>query len=220
MPVAVARQIEYWAPQYAPNADLKLTPLGLTRAQVQQYRLPRIPIKDTDARKAGFEERHGEGAVELDALEALHPGALRSLLQTALDPYYDHGLADRSADADQDIQTDVEARWQAETAALRAELEAIQAETAPLYARYQAVLEDLNTRLWAELQPFAARLDAVRLAVLEAQAVFVADLPERPGPQVWPEDESAWLFDSARTYLAQLAAYKARRNGARGEEPV
>jgi hypothetical protein len=36
-------------------------PLGLTRGQVQYYRLPRIPIKESDTRKAGFEERYGEG---------------------------------------------------------------------------------------------------------------------------------------------------------------
>jgi hypothetical protein len=48
-----------------------LTPLALTLAQVQQYRLPRIPIKESDRRKPGFEDTYGEGAVELDALEAL-----------------------------------------------------------------------------------------------------------------------------------------------------
>jgi hypothetical protein len=218
MPVAVARQIEYWALQYAPSAEIKLTPLGLTRAQVQQYRLPRIPIKDTDARKAGFEERYGEGAVELDALEALYPGELAVILQDALDPYYDHALADRMADAEREVQADAEARWQDETEAFQAEIEAIEAETAPIYARYQDILEDLNTQLSAELEPFAARLAAVRHAVLEAQAGFVFDMPDRPQPEVAPADESAWLFDSARAYLAQLAVYKVRRNGARGEE--
>jgi hypothetical protein len=213
MPVAVARQIEYWAPQYAPDADIKLTPLGLTREQVQQYRLPRIPIKDTDARKAGFEERYGEGAVEIDALEALYPGELATIVEVALDPYYDHDLADRYADAEREAQARVETRWERETAPLRAALEAIEAGTAPIYAHYQALLEEMNARMWAELQPYAEQLDAVRLAVLEAQAGFVVDLPERPAPEVWPEDESAWLFDSARTYPAQLAAYKARRNG-------
>jgi hypothetical protein len=70
MPVAVARQIEFWLQDYAPGADIKLTPLALTRDQVITYQLPRIPIKESDARKAGFEERYGAGAVELDALEA------------------------------------------------------------------------------------------------------------------------------------------------------
>lgn len=92
MPVAVARQLEYWLPTYAPAADIRLTPLCLTREQVRGYQLPRIPIKDTDNRKNGFEQRHGEGAVELDALEALHPGELARLLREAVAPYRDPGL--------------------------------------------------------------------------------------------------------------------------------
>ena len=43
MPVAIARQIEFHTPQHAPLANIKLTPLGLTREQVQHYGLPRIP---------------------------------------------------------------------------------------------------------------------------------------------------------------------------------
>ena len=70
MPVAVAHQIEFWLQDYTPGADINLTPLALTRDQVITYQLPRIPIKESDARKAGFEERYGAGAVELDALEA------------------------------------------------------------------------------------------------------------------------------------------------------
>jgi hypothetical protein len=76
MPVSVARQIEYWSSRYVPGADIKLTPLALTREQVAQYALPRTPVKETDRRKGNFEAIHGEGAVELDALEALHPGVL------------------------------------------------------------------------------------------------------------------------------------------------
>jgi hypothetical protein len=55
----------------------------LTREQAQQFNLPRIPIKESDLRRKGFEERNGEGAVELDALEALHPGELASLVPRA-----------------------------------------------------------------------------------------------------------------------------------------
>ncbi len=89
MPVAVARQMEFWMQDYAPGADIMLTPLALTRDQVITYQLPRIPIKESDARKAGFEERYGAGAVELDALEALYPGVLADLVRDAIEPYRD-----------------------------------------------------------------------------------------------------------------------------------
>src|SRR4029453_2404048 len=79
MPVAVARQLDFLASQDVPEADIKLTPLLLTRTQVHAYSLPRIPIKESDRRKGQFEDRYGEGAVELDALEALYPGVLATL---------------------------------------------------------------------------------------------------------------------------------------------
>jgi hypothetical protein len=60
MPVAVARQLEFWVSRYAPGADLKLTPVALTREQVEAYGLPGAP---------------NTGAVELDALEGRRPGS-------------------------------------------------------------------------------------------------------------------------------------------------
>jgi hypothetical protein len=73
MPISVARKIELFARQGDDGLDIQLRPLVLTPEQVAEYDPPRIPIKDTDARKGRFEARHGDGAVELDALEALHP---------------------------------------------------------------------------------------------------------------------------------------------------
>ena len=61
----------------------------LTKQQCVDYQLPRTPIKESDRRKSGFEERHGEGATELDALEALHPGEMGDILQQAIGPYVD-----------------------------------------------------------------------------------------------------------------------------------
>ena len=47
MPVGVARQVEYWLQKYAPNVEIKLTPLALTREQVVD--LP--PAQDSDQRR-------------------------------------------------------------------------------------------------------------------------------------------------------------------------
>jgi transcriptional regulator with XRE-family HTH domain len=95
MPVGVARQVEFWRAQYAPDSDLKLHWLALTRAQVEQYQLTRTPIKKDDKRRGNFEDRHDEGAVELDALEALYPGTLGQLVREALAAYRDATLPAR-----------------------------------------------------------------------------------------------------------------------------
>ena len=59
----------------------------LTADQVARYGLPRIPIKDSDARKGHFEARYGEGATELDALEAIHSGELARIVRARVDVY-------------------------------------------------------------------------------------------------------------------------------------
>lgn len=99
MPTAVARQIEYWLDTYVPSADIKLKPLVLTREQVERYQLPRTPVKDSDRRKANFEERYGEGAVELDALEALLPGELASIVTENILQFRDNRLEAKIAEA-------------------------------------------------------------------------------------------------------------------------
>jgi hypothetical protein len=213
MPAAIARQIEFWLPQYTANADVKLTPLGLTRAQVQDYRLPRIPIKESDTRKTSFEERYGEGAVELDALEALYPGTLATIVREALDPYFDDGLQQHLEEAAVDAQDEIADRWSEQTAAIRASLDAIATETQAIYARYQEALERLNVRLEDELAPYQQQLAALQEDVRKAQDAFAPDFPDRPQAQVWPSDEATWLFDSQRTYAAQLRAYKDHGNG-------
>ena len=74
MPVAVARKIEHLLYQQGLGLDIQLRPIALTYEQCNRYRLPRTPLKETEARAANFEARFGEGATELDALEALRPG--------------------------------------------------------------------------------------------------------------------------------------------------
>ena len=81
MPTSVARKIEILLRRDGHDLDIRLDPILLTREQVERYRLPRIPIKSSDAGKKDFEDRFGEGAVELDALEAIHPGELARIVE-------------------------------------------------------------------------------------------------------------------------------------------
>src|SRR5207245_5643701 len=92
MPVAVSRKLEYFVRRSGLELDVRVFPVVLTLDQVQYYRLPRTPIKETERRRLGFELRHGEGAVELDALEALYPGELTSVLSQYIEEYYDASL--------------------------------------------------------------------------------------------------------------------------------
>jgi hypothetical protein len=213
MPVAVARQIEFWIRDYAPGADIKLQPLALTREQVIGYALPRIPIKDTDERKGRFEERYGEGAVELDALEALYPGELARLVREAIESYRDLTLEERLDEVAEEAQDTAEEAWEAHMAPYREELDSIEQDARQIAARYEDALRQLNDHLQVELAPLHERMASVRQAVQEEMAQFQVVLPERPEAETDLVDADDWLFDSNRTYLAQLAMYKARKNG-------
>jgi hypothetical protein len=216
MPVAVARQVEFWLQTYAAGRDIALMPITLTRDQVERYRLPRIPVKDTDRRKAGFEERYGEGAVELDALEALHPGELARLVREAVAPYRDESLAERLQGAAQTAQGRVAAAWQAALEPFQGELAAITQEATALMASYKAHLEELRAALDAELAPWQDRLNVLQQAIRDARAGLDVTLPARPQPETADADESTWLYRSCRDYLAQMEVYKAHQTGRGG----
>lgn len=107
MPISVGRKIEWFIRTYFPDKDIRLKPLVLTKEQCIRYKLPRTPIKPSEKRKRGFEERHGEGATELDALEALHPGELARILTEAMSPYYDEEADEDVRDANDAVRKEV-----------------------------------------------------------------------------------------------------------------
>lgn len=144
MPVAMARKVEFMHEHYDCDFDIAIRPLALTPDLVADYKLPRIPIKESEKRAARFEEAFGTGAVELDALEALYPGELGSLVSEALDEYY-------SAEAEEEV-TESTKQLKAE---LRTRINAIT-------VRYQEHINALNA-MQREIQ--AIELDADDYAV-------------------------------------------------------
>ena len=85
MPISIARKVEYYQRERDfGDLDIRLEPIVLTTEQVEGYRLPRVPVEDSDRRKANFEAAHGAGQVDSDALEALHPGELAQIVTRAI----------------------------------------------------------------------------------------------------------------------------------------
>jgi len=216
MPIQIARQAEFWLPDLAPDAELKLEQLVLTAQQVRQYQLPRTPIRASNIQRNGFEARHGEGAVELDALEALHPGELRRLVEQALAPYVDRDLPGRLAITRREAADAVATAWEEATEDERDELAAIEEETTVIVKPYQEELEQLAARLDAELEPLRQRLTSAWQAYTTTSVQLSVDIPERPVSELEPPDsEEDWLFSSDREYDDQNDAYQARRPGTR-----
>src|SRR2546423_1732921 len=198
MPVAVSRKIEYFVRTLGLDLDVRVFPVVLTLEQVQHYGLPRTPIKETERRRIGFESRHGEGAVELDALEALYPGELQAVLSRYIECYYDSSLDERITQARAALENDLGVVWQQVAGRYADDVEALRSEYEQLQREFEGRMAGYTQRVQGLWQAMRQELD-----------VSVPDLGYYPLPQ--PEcygEIGDGLYDSGRDYLEQLEAYK------------
>src|SRR5262249_25064862 len=127
------------------GTDVKLHHLGLTRDQVRFWQLPGDPTKISDRSSAAFRAAYGDLATEIDALEALRPGELNTLVRTAAAPYRDLELARQRAKARAEAQQQVDEAWTVATAKQQGEIEAISDEMRAITDRYRERLEQIDT---------------------------------------------------------------------------
>jgi hypothetical protein len=191
MPVAVSRKAEFMA--QGTDADIQLHTLALSAEQVREYDLPRVPIKETERRKEKFEKRHGQGATELDALEAIHPGVLGRLVTESVLQYRDETLARRTSmfyreecERAEQIDEAVYAEREEDIDRAKDEWQAIQTEIDQWKENNQPLWTDIANEL-ADRMP--------------------ADF-ELPEPIDKPDDTDP-LFDSTRDYMTQIRHYRA-----------
>jgi len=200
MPVATARKIEKYIDDFgAPDMDIKLMPLILSHEQCLRYELPRTPIKESERRAARFETRFGQGATELDALEALHPGELRHLLREAISRYRDDNLYERIRALRNAIAEDLGGVREAVIAGYREEIAEIEAAYAALRHEFSGRFGEIRGRILSVWQTIQTDL--------EANAPDVTQEYMLPEPDYADETDGA-LFDSMRDYFDQLKAFK------------
>ena len=203
MPLAVSRRVQFLIEKGGLDVDLRLIPLVLTEAQCTEYKLPRIPIKETELRAARFEARFGSGATELDALEALHPGRLRAIVETAIGRYWDpdyprawHQAADEYR---QKLQRHNDLLWD------------VFDELPLLQQRYSSLAAQ-----WADFEDDARMtFDAMSEWLEQNPPEEFRPPPHKPASEP-PDDEI--LFDSLRDYLSQADAYRAFKTGIDSDE--
>jgi hypothetical protein len=191
IPVAAARKVEWLIRAHDLDIDLQLLPILLNRDQCIHYRLPRTPLKADEGRADEWAIQFGEGGTELDALEALHQGVLRRIVEEALNRYHDH---------------DLQGRWDALKSELEAELDAIADDVITEYA-------DALRPHQEECRRLAWEVNHLREEVQMVFAKMLADMNERAGDDILiplfefrSEREIVEhpdpLFDSTRGYLA------------------
>lgn len=201
MPKSMSRKLEKYNIKLGLNLDIKLFPVILTPEQVKAYNLPRTPIKDSDKKKSKFELRFGVGATELDALEALYPGELRSILEEELDRYYDADLENEvdSFDSEKTKElNEIEARVYGE---FGTQVDDARKEWQALRNEFQQRIKtqvERNRGLWYAI---SARLNAEKPVITIDEVPQAAEADERDGA----------LFDSSRSYLEQNEVYQAHK---------
>jgi hypothetical protein len=198
MPVSVSRKVEYFVRTLGLDLDVRVFPVILTVEQVQYYQLPRTPIKEAERRRIGFEDRYGEGAVELDALEALYPGELQGLLRQCIECYYDPTLEPRSREAQARLEHDLGLIWQQVVGRFTEDIEGLRA----VYAELQ---QEFGSRMAAYSEQIQALWHAMR-SELELSVPHLAYYP-LPAPALAGEFGDG-LYNSERAYLQQIEAYK------------
>lgn len=212
MPVHVARQVQFWKAEYAPDADIKLFHLGITKEQIKRYNLPRKPFEEkskTDRRITPWEEIHGKGQVELSAYAEVVPGGLDGLVRKAIRPYVRSDLRDRLEIAESYAFDAVDEAWEDMTFNERAELKKLEAETQEVVNRHRKALTAVSQTLSKELEPLRERLEKVRHdVILRAEEGPDVSLPDRPTPDKADVNEDSCLYDSARSYVDQTALLK------------
>jgi hypothetical protein len=214
MPVAVARKIEFELYRRELDLDIQVRPIVLTHEQCVEYQLPRIPLKETERRAEAFEKRFGEGATELDALEAIHPGLLARILREEIRRYWDPDHHDRVEETLDDIRNQLgeinnEAANHPEVVALMAEFDEIKAKHDAWCERTEATLKAELAEIAGEREAWIERAKPVWQEIrnrLDENAPNINDIEwdEAGGADEDPDP----LFDSTRDYIEQIDRYK------------
>ena len=209
MPVAVARKVEFYQRNQYPDIDIQIQQVALTYEQCQKYKLPRTPIKETEKRASKFQAIYGEGATELDALEALHPGELARIVKGELERFYDNKLNNRCWTAASRIERSMRERQAIIVSQYADEINELQDKYENIKANFDGQVADLADRvtdIWQAISDEMEREIPETLEVPEAEV--------DPGKE-WTEP----LYSSERDYEDQLGHYHKFKNGGHHGQP-
>lgn len=196
MPISVARKLQALHDLHHPDLHIELHAVALNIEQVRAHDLPSTPLKATELRGDRWREVWGVEQTEIDALEALRPGALRRIALDAVRPFYDETLAQRERDA----------RYEWEQAAEEA------LRDHPAYALACEEMETARGRVDAAYdlaRTAAARFEAETEAALDPLRDL--QLPDYVGAEPFLESGPAPLFTTYDDFETATLRLKARK---------
>ncbi len=225
MPISVARhcqfacwELEELVGEVAPS--IKVDNVAVTSEQVQRLGIPGIPIKETDTRRARFELQHGkQSAVEVEALEAIHPGELERILVERIKELRDADLPRRVEEARVEAHSRVTTATNEVLEEHRDDLEDIARRARELAERYRGLYANLGEevaerygrlarRFERHVTPLREELETIEAEIRQALEDLDVDLPELPEGEVEEDDGRIWLFDSGRGFVEQTEHFR------------
>jgi hypothetical protein len=210
-------ELEEIAAEVAPS--VKVDNVAITRGQVEELSIPRIPINEKDNRRAKWELAHSVGGVEVEALEATHPRYLERLLASRIADLQDASLEQRVREQRDEANRMMQEKIKEITDQHEEDLREIRERSEALARRYRTLYEKLSATTEARYERLKARHDRHLQEIeedlqevedevreeLENLEVGLPDLPEATSK----EDESrVWYFDSERDFGEQTEHFR------------
>ena len=206
MPVSIARKLQALKDLLFPTLEFEMVPIALTPDQVRQYGLPEEPVKQGDQRAKAWKREFGVDQTEIDSLttpEMQRRGLLREIVEAAFDPYFDHTLQERVAEAEE--QWLEEARSAINTQVDQDRLAALRAEAAERFAAMRAEID----RIDAEIEAATAEVTLPSVEVPESEIDL--DLLD-PGRQALVSFDGDWMT-ATRALIKRKSYSKNHGNG-------
>jgi len=219
MPISFSRhcqfamwEVEELAGEIAP--EIKVDNVALTKEQVEEFDLPRMPIKVTDLRRASWELQHGEGAVEVEGMDATVPGELEKILETRIEDLLDVDLEDAVTRTRVDAKNRVDKAIGEVVEAHREDFDEVHRHAGEVRQRYQ----QLYDQLWEQVRERFTKLEGrferhlevhkhdlarVEAEVLNELKDMDVELPEMPEADAQEDAEREWLFSTEREFMEQ-----------------
>ena len=225
MPSSISRKLEYFYRNNYTSHKINLEPVVLNHNQIKRFNLPTKPVKSrSDGRK--ISKSWVGDVVELDALEAIHPGEFSKIIEYKILYFYDESLASRCIDVSVDFENylfdksqDVYNNYTSQMVGLstkynniRGEWQAIQEEYTKLNAPLLKKIAEINGKLEAIEDEHKTISNSI-LADMESEHI---ELPDVPKTELKPYPKKQ-LFSSSRDYLNQLEFYKSRKLNGKGK---
>ena len=152
--------------------------------------------RGSERRKSRFEQRFGIGATELDALEAVHPGEMKKIVDSEISRYIDPTLASRVWAAKSRLDSHLGEIREKATEPHREEIEGLQGD-------YNDIV--------AQLQEWESGADELWAKISKRMRPMAPDVNDYEIPKARPanDPDGFLLFDSKRDYFSQLDHYHA-----------